>query len=387
MTISSPVFTVSATGITAPSYEEILDYFKTKAKGIFGGDINLDSDTQDGQLLAIFSSAINDLNAQAIAVFNAYNPSTAVGVALDGAVKTNGISRHEASHSSVDLTIIGQAGTVITNGYALDSAGNRWNLPETVSIPLSGEVVATATADSEGAISAPAGSITTIGTPTLGWQSVTNKAAAVEGSAVESDAELRYRQTLSTMQPTMGLWDGLVGSIQQLDGVQFVAGRHNDTGSESSEGIPAHSIAVVVSGGAADEIAETIYKKKSQGVSTYGSTTVEYIDSLGNVNEIAFSRPTDVAITIAITLKATDTWLTTNEDDVKTRLSSYINGLAIGEKVDIMKCVSEVVRDADIYDPDFYLESITLNGSAASVDIAWNEKASTSADSITITVE
>ena len=384
MTISSPVFTVSATGITAPSYEEILDYFKTKAKGIFGDDINLDSDTQDGQLLAIFSSAINDLNAQAIAVFNAYNPSTAVGVALDGAVKTNGISRHEASHSSVDLTIIGQAGTVITNGYALDSAGNRWNLPETVSIPLSGEVVATAT---EGAISAPAGSITTIGTPTLGWQSVTNKAAAVEGSAVESDAELRYRQTLSTMQPTMGLWDGLVGSIQQLDGVQSVAGRHNDTGSESSEGIPAHSIAVVVSGGAADEIAETIYKKKSQGVSTYGSTTVEYIDSLGNVNEIAFSRPTDVAITIAITLKATDTWLTTNEDDVKTRLSAYINGLAIGEKVDIMKCVSEVVRDADIYDPDFYLESITLNGSAASVDIAWNEKASTSADSITITVE
>lgn len=387
MTISSPVFTVSATGITAPSYEEILDYFKTKAKGIFGDDINLDSDTQDGQLLAIFSSAINDLNAQAIAVFNAYNPSTAVGVALDGAVKTNGISRHEASHSSVDLTIIGQAGTVITNGYALDSAGNRWNLPETVSIPLSGEVVATATADSEGAISAPAGSITTIGTPTLGWQSVTNKAAAVEGSAVESDAELRYRQTLSTMQPTMGLWDGLVGSIQQLDGVQSVAGRHNDTGSESSEGISAHSIAVVVSGGAADEIAETIYKKKSQGVSTYGSTTVEYIDSLGNVNEIAFSRPTDVAITIAITLKATDTWLTTNEDDVKTRLSAYINGLAIGEKVDIMKCVSEVVRDADIYDPDFYLESITLNGSAASVDIAWNEKASTSADSITITVE
>ena len=381
MTISSPVFTVSATGITAPSYEEILDYFKTKAKGIFGDDINLDSDTQDGQLLAIFSSAINDLNAQAIAVFNAYNPSTAVGVALDGAVKTNGISRHEASHSSVDLTIIGQAGTVITNGYALDSAGNRWNLPETVSIPLSGEVVATATADSEGAISAPAGSITTIGTPTLGWQSVTNKAAAVEGSAVESDAELRYRQTLSTMQPTMGLWDGLVGSIQQLDGVQ------SDTGSESSEGIPAHSIAVVVSGGAADEIAETIYKKKSQRVSTYGSTTVEYIDSLGNVNEIAFSRPTDVAITIAITLKATDTWLTTNEDDVKTRLSAYINGLAIGEKVDIMKCVSEVVRDADIYDPDFYLESITLNGSAASVDIAWNEKASTSADSITITVE
>ena len=59
MTISSPIFTVSANGITAPTYDEIYEYFKDRAKSIFGSDINLDADTQDGQLLAIFASAIN----------------------------------------------------------------------------------------------------------------------------------------------------------------------------------------------------------------------------------------------------------------------------------------------------------------------------------------
>ncbi len=32
MTIDSPIFVVSASGITAPTYDEILEYFKDKAK-------------------------------------------------------------------------------------------------------------------------------------------------------------------------------------------------------------------------------------------------------------------------------------------------------------------------------------------------------------------
>ena len=46
MTITNPVFSVSRDGITAPSYEDILDYFQSKARAIFGSDINLSEDTQ-----------------------------------------------------------------------------------------------------------------------------------------------------------------------------------------------------------------------------------------------------------------------------------------------------------------------------------------------------
>lgn len=387
MTISSPIFTVSANGITAPTYDEIYEYFKDRAKSIFGSDINLDADTQDGQLLAIFASAINDLNAQAIAVFNAYNPNTASGVALDSAVKTNGLTRQDASKSQVDLKLMGVAGTVIKNGVAIDSSDNRWLLPESVSIPLSGEVTVTAESQEAGAISAGVGSITKIGTPTLGWQSVTNLSPAIEGVDIETDSALRERQSLSTMQPTVGLWEGLIGSIAQLDDVQSVAGRHNDTGETSSDGIPAHSIAVVVAGGDVSEIADAIYKKKSQGVSTHGSTSVQYIDPFGNVNQIKFSRPIEVKVSASLNIKATDTWLSTVEDEIKERISSYVNGLDIGELVDPAKVATVAVRKDDCsFDETFYLEKLLLNSSAQSVKVAWNQKASCKPSDISISV-
>ena len=124
--ISTPVFTVTENGIQAPSYAEILDYFQSQARAIFGQDINVDADTQDGQLIAIFAQAVSDVNAQAIATYNQFNPNTAVGVGLDSAVKTNGITRQSATNSTVDLILIGQAGTVITNGYATDDNNNNW---------------------------------------------------------------------------------------------------------------------------------------------------------------------------------------------------------------------------------------------------------------------
>ena len=386
--ISSPVFVVSANGITAPTYDEIYEYFKDRAKSIFGSDINLDADTQDGQLLAIFASAINDLNAQAIAVFNAYNPNTASGVALDCAVKTNGLTRQDASKSHVDLKLVGTAGTVITNGVAIDSSFNRWLLPEVVSIPLSGSVIVTAEAQDVGAVSAEAGSITKIGTPTLGWQSVINTAPAVEGVDIETDAELRERQALSTMQPTVGLWEGLIGSIAQIDDVHSVAGRHNDTGQTSSDGIPAHSIALVVAGGNVNDIAETIFKKKSQGVATFGSTSVQHIDAFGNINTISFSRPSDVKVSVNLTIKATEVWLSTVEDQIKNRVASYINGLEIGEMVDAAKVATIVVRKDDCtFDDAFILQKLLLNSSASPVNIGWNQKASCLASDIKISVE
>ena len=385
--ISSPIFVVSASGITAPTYDEILEYFKDRARTIFGSDINLDADTQDGQLLAIFAAAINDLNAQAIAVFNSYNPHTASGVALDGAVKTNGLTRLDASKSLVDLKLVGTAGTVITNGVAIDTSDNRWLLPAQVSIPLSGEVVVTAEAQKVGAVSAGAGSITKIGTPTLGWHSVTNPASAQVGEDVETDAALRVRQALSTMQPTVGLWEGLIGSLAQLDDVHSVAGRHNDTGTTSSDGIPAHSIAIVVAGGNVNDIAETIFKKKSQGVATFGNTSVQYTDSFGNANAIKFSRPSDVKVSVELSVKPTASWLSTVEGEIKERVASYINGLEIGEVVSPARVATIAVRRKDCsFDDAFTLEKLLLNSAASSVKIAWNQKAVCSASDVKVTV-
>lgn len=390
--ISNPVFSVTENGIQAPSYAEILEYFQSQARNIFGQDVNIDADTQDGQLIAIFALALSDVNAQAITTYNQFNPNTAVGVGLDSAVKTNGITRHTATNSTVDLVLIGQAGTVITNGVATDDNENRWLLPEQVVIPVSGEITVTATAEEVGAIEASPNTITQIGTPTLGWQSVNNPTQATVGVAVETDAELRQRQSRSTELPSVSLWEGIIGSLLNLPGVIRVSGVKNDEDDPSPEGVPGHTIAMIVDGGEVDEIGETIFLKKGEGVGTYGSVQTTYIDTYGFPNVIKFSRPTIVNAYVTLTITPSTTYISTVADEIKQRIADYINGLSIGESVNIARVLSSAVKDCTTgVDDRFDVTAITMgeaSGSqtAASIPIEWNEAAYCDVDNITVTL-
>lgn len=391
--MTDPVFKVTADGISAPTYEEVLTYFQDKARSIFGSDINIDADTQDGQLIAIFAAAVSDINAQAVAVYNAFNPHTAQGVALDSAVKTNGLVRHDSTPSQVDLTLTGQVGTIIIDGYALDTSRRKWMLPETVVIPTGGEITVSAHAEEDGDIDAAAETITQIGTPTLGWHTVTNKLAAVPGLAVETDAELRARQADSTALPSVSLWDGIVGSILSLDGVRRVSGIKNDEDAPTPEGIPGHTIALIVDGGDAQEIGQVIFKKKGEGTGTYGSVEISHIDGYGFLNKIRFSRPVTARIKCKLSVRPGLTYLSSVAEEVKQRVVDYVNSLAIGDDVGIARVLAAAVKDSETgIDNRFTVESIELAQgagafAAASVPIAWNEAALCEVDDVTIEVQ
>ena len=381
MPISDPVFQVTAQGITAPSYAEILEYLQGQARQIFGSDINLSADTQDGQLIAIVAAAISDANAQAIAVYNSFNPNTAVGVALDSAVKTNGLKRREPTQSTVDLLLVGQAGAVITNGVAIDTFENRWLLPASVVIQTIGQTTVTAIAEEAGDIAAPAGSITTIGTPTLGWQSVTNPSAATIGVPVETDAELRARQARSTAIASVSLWEGIIGALLDLPGVTRVSGVKNDTDTPTPDGIPGHSIAMIVEGGDAQTIGETIFLKKGEGVGTFGDVSITYLDAYGFPNAVYFSRPDVVQIYCTITITPGAGYLSSVADEIQQRVADYVNSLDIGVSVNIGRVLASAIKDCTTgVDTRFDVTGITLGTSsvaqsAASVPIAWNDAA------------
>ena len=392
MPISDPVFRVTSDGITAPSYDEILDYFQTQARSIFGSDSNLDADTQDGQLIAIFSAALHDVNSQAIATYNAFGPKTAIGPALDNAVALNGLKRQQATASQVDLRLIGQAGTIITNGAALDTFENRWLLPDEVIIPVSGEITVTATAEEAGAIEAVPGSINRIATPTLGWQSVTNPSAATVGVAVETDTVLRERQARSTALPSISLWEGIISSLLNIPGVVRVSGVKNDTNIPDDNGIPGHTIAMIVDGGQVAEIGETIFLKKAEGTGTYGDVETTYMDSYGFPNKVRFSRPTIVEISATLTISPAADYITTVADEIKTRIAEYINGLAIGESVNAARVLTAAIMQCPGIDDRFPVTALTLGKNsgpqtAASIPIQWNEAASCDIADISIEVQ
>ncbi|UIY58262.1 baseplate J/gp47 family protein [Burkholderia cepacia] len=392
MTLTTLAPTIDANGITAPTYAEAFAFLQDQFRSIYGADTYLEPDSQDGQLLGVFAKAISDVNSVAIAIYRSFSPATAQGDALSSNVKINGIAKKSASYSSADLVLIGQAGKTITNGAAKDTNGVQWMLPATVTIPPSGTITVTATCATIGDVSARAGTINQIATPVLGWQSVTNPADAAEGAPVESDAALRQRQTVSTALPSLTVLDGIVGAVANVPGVTRYVAYENDTSSTDANGIPSHSISLVVEGGDATAIANAIAAKKTPGAGTFGTTSIVVADIYGRPITISFFRPTGAPIEATVTIKALGGYTTQAGQQIQQAVSDYINGVQIGgglsgsvEWGDALTAANSVGGGVT-----FKLSGLTLTGprGAGTPDVAllFNEAASCTPANVTLVV-
>src|SRR5271154_490822 len=141
MSTTLPLPTVAATvtpaGISAPSFALALSSWQASYSGIYGSDVVLTADSQDGQWLGIQEAAVNDCNMAAIFVYNQFSPATAQGVGLSSVVKINGLTRQASSNSTAVVTITGQAFSAISDGLVGDNQnlGTQWALPSLVTIP------------------------------------------------------------------------------------------------------------------------------------------------------------------------------------------------------------------------------------------------------------
>lgn len=385
--------TVSATGIVAPSYADILAQLRIAFWRIYGTDANLDPDSQDGQWLAAIAEAIYDAGQAAIAVYNQFSPATAQGAGLSSVVKINGLAREVPSRSSAVVTLTGQAGTTINQGVVGDDAGlnTRWALPDVVVIPISGEVDVTATCEVDGAVTAGAGTLSVILTPTRGWQASTNAAEATVGAPVETDAQLRARQSRSTALPAEAIVEGIYGAVANLGGVQRLTIYENDTDSTDGDGIPSHSIAAVVEGGDADEVAQTIADKKPPGTGTAGTTEVVTHDSRGVPNTIRFYVLSDVQLDVQVSITAQEGYVSTTGDALKQAVVDFVNGLAIGEDSYTTRLYTPANLGGAGLGATFVVTDIqqARHGdplSGADVAIAFNEAAAATIDNVSLVV-
>jgi uncharacterized phage protein gp47/JayE len=382
---------ITATGITAPAYVDILSSLIASFQAIYGSDVLLTPDTQDYQLLAVFALAINDANQAAIAIYNGFLPSAAQGVALSNLVRLNGISRNIATNSIATVTIVGVAGTVITNGAVQDANGNVWQLPLSVTIPGPGTIDVTATAQLAGALSAGIGTINKIFTPVQGWQSVTNAAAATPGAAVETDAALRSRQAVSTSLPAQTPLQSIIAAVANVTGVTRYTIYENPTNATDSNGLPAHSISVVVLGGADADIAGVIEAKKSPGTGTFGSTSIVVNDPSGVPITINFYHLAQVNIYVSITIKAQTGYLSTTQAAIVTAIVNFINSLPIGASVRYNWLITAASLSGLAAELTFYVTALTVGtapGPSGTVDvpITFNQAAVSDATKIVVTV-
>lgn len=365
---------VDSTGFHAPLYSDILTYLTDSFKSIYGQDCYLGNDSADYQWISIIADKIYDVVQALQQDYNNRSVSTAVGVALDGLVKNNGLTRKAATYSTCEVTITGVYGTVITNGVVQDVSGYYWDLESPITIPLSGTTTATATCRTIGAISAVAGAISSIVSIQRGWTSVTNSSAATTGLPVETDAELRSRQALSTSYSSHTTLAATYAGIAAVTNVTRYNIHENQTAIHDGFA-PGHSITCVVEGGTDADVAMAIYLNRGIGCLTYngggGPTAVDEVVTDPDTEEeftVGFLRPDTIPIYVHSEVTAFAGYTTSITDQILDAIAGYLNSLQIGQTVTVSGIIAAIMAvTPDITNPLFSVQ-VTIGKTPSPLD-------------------
>ena len=303
---------ITSKGISIDSFNDLFDAIATEYKNIYGEDINIDSDTPDGQKLSIFVKAYRDLQERGVDLYNSFDPDTAVGTQLHKLIKLCGISRIAATKSTVQVNITTSQIVTLLSDYTLkDSLGQLWVISSSQTLTI-GTTLVTFLADEWGSITAQANTITEFETVVLGVVSVNNPNAAISGRDEETDIQLKIRRKKSVSLPSSNTVEGLQAKLLNLTGVVDAIIYENDSDTLDVDlNLSSHSIWCIVDGGVNSDIINTIGLEKMAGTGLKGSLSGNYIGSIkrqdGSIRQklipVLFDRPTEKEIYIKFDVK------------------------------------------------------------------------------------
>ena len=304
--MTAPKFTPE--GIQVQTFQEIYDEIAAGYRTIYGEDINLAADTPDGQRVAIEAQLVLDSQSFGALEYNQRDPDFALGQSLNSIIKLSGINRRPATRSQVDVLVVTDRSLTLPVDYAVeDELGQSWT---TLAIRdlSAGTTTVTLFAEDFGSVEADAATIINPVTVVIGVQSVTNPIAATVGIDEETDQDLRVRRNRSLETPRSSSTGRMFTALASLPNVIDVAVYENDTDVTDADGIPAHSLWIVVEGGAVSSIIETMVKNKTGGKGMVGSVTGTFEEDVLRPNgstftiihSMTFDRPVFVPVLVRL---------------------------------------------------------------------------------------
>jgi len=220
------------------------------------------------------------------------------------------------------------------------------------------------TADTAGAYTIAANTLTEIVTPVSGWDSVNNPSAGTTGTDQETDAELRVRREQSVINgfaTDAAIREALLNNVDGVVGANVTSNRSS---SVDGEGRPAHSFECVVSGGADADIAAEILRVQPAGIQSYGNTSIDVVDSQGYTQIIQFSRAVSIYIWVKVKrdLYSEEVYPTDGDDLIKDAIVAWSLDL---DNIDVGKDVIRQRLNIPIYEvPGIEDIEITIDDTA-----------------------
>ncbi len=295
---------LTLTGLEIDTLDEISQVVKDDVHAGIAPTLNLSETSALGQVIDSTANQIRMVQEALQALYASLDPYQATGEALAQRVALVGVTRLPATRSRAWMTITLAAGTYDAGTLIVHRADDpSVRFSNTQDIVTLGGTLTDVPFDSEetGPVRATAGTLTEIAAPVVGFSNPTNPEDVDLGQVAESDTALRLRWLDQLSRAGSGTVDGILADVLQVEGVTN-ARVYENTNNGTVDGIPGHAFETVVLGGLDSDIAQAIYDSKPAGIQAFGSTTVTVTDTQGVNHPIGFSRPTDVDITLTVTL-------------------------------------------------------------------------------------
>lgn len=270
---SVPVIQWTPEGVILPTDAEILAGRQADINTAFGGGVNPALSSPQGQIASSDSAIIADKNSAIAYVANQVDPLYSEGRWQDAIGRIYFMTRNPATSTVVIATIGGQPGTYIPAGVlALDTSQNVYQLLGAVTIGPDSTIPAEFSNVATGPIPCSAGSLIQLYQSVPGWDSITNTAAGILGSDVESPQAFELRRQNSVALNSHGTTDTIFANVYAVAGVLDCYVIDNPSGVTVPYGstnypLAPHSVYVAVVGGTASAIAQAIWNAKDGGCS------------------------------------------------------------------------------------------------------------------------
>lgn len=314
-TTSVPAPTFGANGFTIPQTSAILAGAIADMQAAFGGKLNPNLNTPQGQLASSLSAIVEDCYSQFLLYTNLVDPALSYGRMQDAIGYIYFLNRKPAEPTFVQGDLTGKPSanvTVPVNSLAQATDGTIYASTATVVINAAGTATVGFEAVVDGPISCPAGTLTRIYQARPGWDTVTNPEAGLIGANVESASAFELRRQQSVAQNSMGPAPAVQGAVLSVPGVLDAYTYDNSTNGNQTVGgvvIAPNSLYCCVAGGTSADVAQAVWSRKAPGCSYTGNTTVTVYDENSGyappypAYSVTFERPTTVPIFYSVVIQ------------------------------------------------------------------------------------
>lgn len=330
MTTNVPLPTFTPAGLVTNSEQSILagvlaDY--VAAFALTGKTLSTALTTPQGQLASSQSYMVADFQALLAQLIANVDPLTSSGAYQDALLRIYLLTRKPATYATVPAALGGVPGSLITAPAQVKSGdGSIWATRSDVTIAPDGTATATFYAQ-------VAGSGPTAGVNDLkiyqrqnGWQTVANATASVPGVDVESRQAAEVRRQESVQIGGNGTAQAVRAAIANITDVTDVFVYNNGTDAAITYGatnypIPAHSVAICVTGGTDLAVAQAIQSKLDAGcgMSSSGTTSVTLQDTVN------YSAPYPSYVYRFVRPAAKQCYITVNVAALSTLPADYVS--------------------------------------------------------------